>query len=265
MASLAHFFCSHLSAENAVDPKQKLDAHRLRYAVYCEERGYEDPDRFSDKLETDEFDDESVHSIIRHKQTAQPLGVVRLVLPNHRKLERHFPIERQFGHVFDQSRLRRFDFSRHNIAEVSRFAISKQSLKNISCVTASQARSCGDEEDDNAQAAKELIPHISLGLIAMLFSVSQKHKISYWYAAMEPSLNRLLTRLGIRFTKIGPLMQYHGKRQPMIARVDDLLENIYRERPDFFELIDILGGTVSFQQRLPVRWVANQEHLTSAH
>ncbi len=249
MTNLVDYFISNLIAENAISQKQKDDAHRLRYAVYCEERGYEDPNQFPDNFERDEYDDESVHTIVRHRQTAHPLGVVRLVLPNQLDLGHSFPIEQYFGHLFDESTLQDFNFSRHNIAEVSRFAISRKSLQKISSLASTSAFPF-DNTQVNRRSTQELIPHITLGLIAMLFVVSQKHNITYWYAAMEPSLSRLLTRLGIVFTKIGPLINYHGKRQPMIAKVADLLKNIYYERYDFFKLIEMMGGTVSFDEQL---------------
>lgn len=95
--------------------------------------------------------------------------------------------------------------------------------------------------------ARLLLPHISLGLIAMLFAISEEQRIGYWYAAMEPSLSRLLTRLGIKFTPIGPVMNYHGRRQPMIAKVDDLLDNMQHNRRDFFSLIKDLNGISKFR------------------
>jgi len=253
MVTLTDHFQTNLRAEKAVSKKQKDDAHRIRFSVYCSERGYEDASRFPDQLESDEYDKGSVHAIVRHRKSDHPLGVVRLVLPDQLNPERLLPIEQHFGHAFEQSTMRKFDFSRHEIAEVSRFAISQQSLKHVSqhVSTASQPSKDSLTSRDR-QTSKQLIPHISLGLIAMLFSVSHQHQINYWYAAMEPSLSRLLTRLGIKFTPIGPIMNYHGRRQPMIAKVNDLLTDIYHERSDFFHLIREMGGTRSFDEQLPL-------------
>ena len=191
-------------------------------------------------MERDKFDNESVHAVVRHKGSKCPVGVVRLVLPNRKSPDRPFPIETHFGRKFEQRILKKFDFSRCNIAEVSRFAVSKQSLRQIhqQLISESLDRDPGVEPNDPSQ----LLPHISLGLIAMLFAISKEHKVEYWYAAMEPSLSRLLTRLGIRFVPIGPVMDYHGRRQPMIAKVSDLLDNIRRSRKDFFNLIADIGG-----------------------
>ena len=239
MLDLTKSFNAHLEAKKAVSDELKNDAYRIRYNVYCVERGYEEQTRFPDRMERDEFDSESVHAVVRHKESKKPVGVVRLVLPNRRDPNRHFPIERHFGHQFKASRLVRFNFSRNDIAEVSRFAVSKQSLLQLQRqITGGASHEAAESRDD----PRLLLPQISLGLIAMLFAISEEHRIHYWYAAMEPSLSRLLTRLGIQFTPIGPIMNYHGRRQPMIARVDDLLENIQRSRRDFYRLIVDVGG-----------------------
>ncbi|MCB1881330.1 MAG: PEP-CTERM/exosortase system-associated acyltransferase [Gammaproteobacteria bacterium] len=240
MPNITDSFHTHLEASIAISETQKNAAFKVRYNVYCVERGYEDQTKFPDRMERDEFDNESVHAVVRHRKSKSTVGVVRLVLPNRSNPDRLFPIERYFGSQFNAAVLNNFCYSRNNIAEVSRFAVSKQTLLQI------QKQLAGAAEDRNFDLNGKdptlLLPHISLGLIAMLFALSDEHGIDYLYAAMEPSLSRLLTRLGIDFTPIGPIMNYHGERQPMIARVDDLLDNIAHTRQDFFKLITDVSG-----------------------
>ena len=242
MHNLSDCFHAHLEAKKAVSEKLKRDAYRVRYNVYCVERGYEDQASFPDCMETDKFDSESVHAVVRHKASKHPVGVVRLVLPNRKRPHRPFPIETHFGHQFEKQILQKYQFSRTDIAEVSRFAVSKHSLKMIHEQLVAESLITRMQPTTEPNDPKQLLPHISLGLIAMLFAISKEHHVGYWYAAMEPSLSRLLTRLGIKFTPIGPIMDYHGRRQPMIGKVSDLLENIQRSRKDFFRLIVDVGG-----------------------
>jgi len=63
---------------------------------------------------------------------------------------------------------------------------------------------------------------VALGLIALLFGVSAEYGVHTWYAMMEAALARHLARLGIEFRQIGPAVEHRGRRQPMAARVDDL-------------------------------------------
>ena len=238
--SLQDHFYRYLDAELAVNDSQRYEAHRLRYDVYCEERGYEDPEKFPDGLEVDVYDDNSVHALVRHRFSNLVAGVVRLVFTDQSEPEKPLPIEYYCGDSFDHSILDRFDFSRTGIAEVSRFAVSNQFINRVGNdgLGHPSDKWTGQVQDDPSQ----YLPHISLGLIAMLFVASAQHRITHWYAVMEPSLHRLLGRSGIVFTSIGPVVNYHGRRQPMIASVSDLLSNVYDKRYEFFRLIDDLGG-----------------------
>ena len=78
--NLLNNFRRHLDAEIAVNDSQRIEAHRLRYEIYCEDRGYENSAAFSDGLEKDEFDANSIHGLVRHKHSNQVAGVVRLIL-----------------------------------------------------------------------------------------------------------------------------------------------------------------------------------------
>jgi len=249
-ATLSKQFHRHLDAEIAVNDAQLQEAHQLRYGVYCESRGYEDPSRFPDGLEKDEYDRHSVHALVRHKLSGMAAGVVRLVLPDYSNLENCFPIERFCGHSFDNTVLDQFEFSRDSIAEVSRFAVSNDFISQVGSGRSANMTNATSGQVRILDDPSQYFPHISLGLIAMLFVASAKHRITHWYAVMEPSLSRLLSRSGIEFTPIGPTVNYHGKRQPMIANVNDLLSNIYQTRHEFFELIEGLGGIpVTFSAR----------------
>ena len=243
--TLSDHFQRHLEGEIAVNESQRREAHQLRYQVYCLERGYEDPEVFPDGMEKDEFDSHSIHSLVRHRSSGLVAGVVRLILPNPSKPDSLLPIELNCSHVFNQAVLSDFEFSKAAIAEVSRFAVSKRfiaragHMRNIS-IRGIQGGNASTQDD-----VSQYLPHISLGLIAMLFVTSIHHGITHWYAAMEPALSRLLRSSGVEFTPIGSVVDYHGKRQPMIANVRDLLHRIYHKRYEFFQLIERLGGVPS--------------------
>jgi N-acyl amino acid synthase of PEP-CTERM/exosortase system len=54
---------------------------------------------------------------------------------------------------------------------------------------------------------------------------------------MEPTLLRMLQRLGIYFENMGPVVDYHGQRQPCFCSVDDLLATTWEQRPDVWSLV----------------------------
>lgn len=50
-------------------------------------------------------------------------------------------------------------------------------------------------------------------LIDALRFASEGWHLTHWVALMEPRLFRLLSKYGVQFTPIGPLLDYRGKRQ----------------------------------------------------
>jgi N-acyl amino acid synthase of PEP-CTERM/exosortase system len=58
---------------------------------------------------------------------------------------------------------------------------------------------------------------------------------------MEPSLLRLLSRLSIYFRPFGPLLDFHGKRQPCWQNLLDLLDRVYREQKEIWKRLTADG------------------------
>ena len=87
-----------------------------------------------------------------------------------------------------------------------------------------------------------MMPHISLGLFAGIVRMSAQNNITHWLSVMEPTFLRFLSRYGIYFQKTGPVVDYHGKRQPAVASIDSVLSGIYAQRQDVWEIITDFGN-----------------------
>lgn len=227
----------------AYSPDLIETAYALRYQVYCQETGFEDPRQFPDRRERDEFDVRSVHALVRHRPTDSFIGVVRLVLPDPADPEAPFPIEKNCGDALDHGALARAGVPRASVAEISRFAVSKSFKRRVAYHDAS----AGAAEPGSSKARqgfdRHWLPHITLGLFSGIVQLSADHGISHWYAVMEPTLMRLLTRFGVRFQPIGPAVDYHGRRVPALACVHETLNSAYHLRRDAWELVTE-GGRV---------------------
>jgi hypothetical protein len=70
---------------------------------------------------------------------------------------------------------------------------------------------------------------------------------------MEPGLLRLLSRFGIHFAPLGPLVEYHGIRQPCIAEIRELIARVEEERPDVWEVITDRGACLPARYRSRTR------------
>jgi N-acyl-L-homoserine lactone synthetase len=186
-----------LAVELAVSPGQVLEAQRLRYRVYCEERGFE-PGR--NGLEQDEFDPASRHVLVRSRITGVVLGTVRVVLSD-TGLD-GFPMRRACeGWVLGP-------LPTMSTGEISRFALMRD-RSGVSPAAAALMRLC---------------------LVRGLVQISAEHELTHWCAIMERTLLRLLRATAIHFLPVGPVVEYHGLRQPAVCGIAAMLNRMKLEQ-----------------------------------
>src|SRR4030095_3961316 len=78
-------------------PTMMRELFALRYQVYCRECRFLDPNNYSDELETDEYDPNSVHFTAYNLEN-QLVGSLRLVLPG---IDQRFPVQEHGKELFD--------------------------------------------------------------------------------------------------------------------------------------------------------------------
>lgn len=226
-STLAEFYWSWFNAQVADTDELRDVSFQLRYRVYCIENPFEDPAANPDRKERDEFDRHSVHSLLTYRPTGAPAGTVRLVLPVEHDPHNSFALQRVCSHPLLRDAL---TFPIETMAEVSRFCISKEFRRRLGDSGEEYVEMSVDEE-------RRILPHLSLGLIESLVRMSVDNGVTHWCAVMEPTLLRLLTRLGIHFDPIGPVIDYHGRRQPCFIPLTIMLPRVKRERPDVWDVI----------------------------
>lgn len=184
------------------------EAYRIRYQVYCLERGFE-PAGEGVEIEKDDYDARTRHVLVRSSRNGQALGTVRLILPDHSALERSFPMQ----NVCPPEVLNGLPIA--EMAEVSRFAVSKARRGQI-----------------GARGGL-----LRLSLVQGLVKLSHEIGVNYWCALMEPTLLRLLSATAIHFRSIGPLVEHHGLRQPAYNSLDEILQRMHAEQPPLWNFI----------------------------
>ncbi|WP_321392636.1 PEP-CTERM/exosortase system-associated acyltransferase [Emcibacter sp.] len=210
------------------------ETYRLRYQVYCLETGFENKDDFENEMEMDIYDSQSVSSLLIHKNSKSVAGTVRIILPKDGDNVREIPA------LSISEELRDLDeatLPRDKTAEISRFSVSKKFRQRHY-----DTHIPGIEEKAGHEESQRVIPHITLGLMTAIVRMSIENNITHWAVVMEPALQRLLRKLGIRFTAIGPIIEYHGRRRTHYSDVDSLLNGIYEERPEIWNVITDCGA-----------------------
>jgi N-acyl amino acid synthase of PEP-CTERM/exosortase system len=204
-----------VSVELANTPAARWAAYRLRHQVYCLERGFLDG---QNGVERDEYDDHARHAIVRWRQTGEVVGAVRLVLPKSPAGGDDFPVQ----HVCDPAVLR--GLPRATTGELSRFALAKQQTKQVRGVSV------------------ETSSLLRLALLRGGLWLSAEAGHTHWVAVMRPALLRLFRTSGLHFVPLGPLVEYHGLRQPAVAELVPTLERMAREQPAVWDYLT-RGGT----------------------
>jgi N-acyl amino acid synthase of PEP-CTERM/exosortase system len=191
------------------------EAYRIRYQVYCQDRGFL---RGRDGIETDAYDGHANHAIIRWRHSGAAIGTVRLVLSTGSPGD-DFPVE----HACDPSLMRRLPRAR--IGEVSRFALPKRQTAEMRAVSPTSASL------------------LRLALLQGALSLSAEAGHTHWLAVMQPTLLRLLRGDGLHFEPLGPMITYHGRRQPVVANLATMMAGVARKQPAIWHYLT-RGGTL---------------------
>ena len=97
-------------------PELISEVFRLRYQVYCVEKGYEPG---YNGMESDEFDSDARHVLLIHRASGEPVGTVRIVPSSSTSGVRGLPMTA----VCAPNIMR--DLPARTTGEISRFALSK--------------------------------------------------------------------------------------------------------------------------------------------
>jgi N-acyl amino acid synthase of PEP-CTERM/exosortase system len=198
-------------------------AHALRYQVYCLERGFENAAEHPDGFEKDAYDAQSIHGVLFHRPTRRPIGTVRAVLP---KVSQSLPVAK----LLQANSLNLSDYlTLSETFEISRFAISKE-FRRPRPDQAGAALLAAENTDQGVN-----LPFLSL--LQFLLRESIRRNVRFWTAMMEPKLLRMLARMGLCYSPIGPLVEHHGIRQPCYCYLPDLLENARSANPQCWDVL----------------------------
>ncbi len=197
---------------------------KLRYQVYCEECGFLKAEDCPNGLELDEHDVNSAHFVALNLQQ-ELAGYVRLVRPD---AVQTFPFQMHCVALMDGVVLPPAEHS----AEISRLMVHRDYRRRHG-----EHPPVGTSVDESKPPAaiRELrnpSPQILLNLYRQMYAYSLRNDIRYWYAAMERSLARILTRMNFGFQQIGPATDYYGPVAPYVADLRVLEHQLGQQNPD---------------------------------
>lgn len=201
------------------------DIYRLRYKVYCDEWGFEEPEDHPHGIETDEYDNHSVHFAAFREDDGSLIGTVRLIQSSDLGL----PMLKHCALDIDTSL-----FDNSIVGEISRLAISKE-LRRRGPDRALYDDGVRELEEENIPiSVKERRKNenaIVLGLYRCLYKESLDKGITHWYAVMARGLYLLLKKISIIPRQIGPEVNYHGLRAPYLLDLVQIMDYLKEKNP----------------------------------
>jgi N-acyl amino acid synthase of PEP-CTERM/exosortase system len=227
--SLTRRFLQYFQVELATSAEDKRAIYEVRYRVYCEEFKYESGESFPDKAEMDEYDERSLHCLIRHKSSGRAAGCVRLV-PASKNITELLPFEKFCAESVDHVFVDSLNTERSHIAEISRLAVDGAFRRRPGEVA---TRFGGIEALDCSAAETRTFSLIAISGFLASAALAELSGRSDVFAMMEPFLPRLVSRSGICWQQAGRPIQYHGERALYYIKTQSAVDNML---PDLKEL-----------------------------
>jgi len=242
MESIVDHFEKYFEIIYADTPELLNECRRLRYQTFCIEKHYIARDLHDNSYEVDEFDFRSANSLILHKDSGIYAATVRLILPSIQNIDAQFPMETHLtgNCLVEYNRLMRAP--RENLAEISRFLISRDFRQRIGENNSVHGLS-SDFGMLSTKVKRQFAAQISLGLFKAIVKMSAMHNIYYWLALMEPGFIRLLSRIGVCFNHLSESINMRGDRHVCFENSAEILLGGQRQRPDIWEFVTDGGHT----------------------
>lgn len=177
---------------------------KIRYHVYCLERGFEDPEAFPAGQEYDEWDADSAQFIVRERVTGHCVAAVRLILPR----AALFPVE-SLGCLLPSATA---GLRRREMAEISRICVIR--TPNPIGLNRHLGRGFG-------YVARKREFEVLLGMLRAITAYCVARRIEGSYLLVTETFARLLRLMGAVLYQVGVATDHRGYRTPYVVRREE--------------------------------------------
>lgn len=181
-------------------PATRAIHRKIRYHVYCVERGYEDSAAYPDGEESDLWDPDAVQFVARERFSGRCVGAIRLILP--RAVD--FPVE-TLGCLWPKTPQ---DLHRRKLGELSRVCIIRSPEPWMYR---------GPIESGLGYVPKSRELEVLLGLVRAVALHGLERGIERCYLLVTDAFARLLRRFGFILEPVGEAVEHRGQRAPYLC------------------------------------------------
>lgn len=230
---ISDYFSRYLKPHIAYSETVKQQVYKLRHQVYCEELQYEKTN--ASQLELDEFDARAIHCVVQHLSSNTLAGTLRLIPTN--SCDELLPLEKFCAHAITHPELNPNNFLRHQVCEISRLAVPAVFRKRQTDQFAGSATGVINELTFSTEELR-YFPYIAISLYLSAIAICRKTRCFHVFVMMEPRLARSLDFVGIHFTQIGPVIDYHGQRAAYYVDARALRKELSLGYKKFLQMIE---------------------------
>ncbi len=248
ITDLEDMFHNKFSAIPVMRPQDLDDVYKLRYEVYCLERGFEDPSKFYQNQEVDSYDARSIYTLLQHKKSGEFIGTARLILPDRQHIDDasfdHFPAQKLSNHsmVYDNE-----VFPINRTAEISRICYSQKKAKELGISAIEQ---------------KLILP----GLLSGVYMLRDLHNIDHFMAVLEKRLINRCRQIGFTPTEVGDAIEHRGTRYTVAYDCDKCANYVKEKNAGLWNIITSNGKHSSAPQSMTIealspQWYTNHKYV----
>lgn len=242
-------FTKYFDFSGANDGDLLRESYRIRYQVYCEERGFLNPADYSNLQESDEYDAHSIHVLACHRN-GETAGAARLILhsPLGFPCQSHCAFDDAFSYLKNPVSPRLA-----NYGEISRLVVSRMFRRRARDTYYGgeprdvDGRDCQARNQRASGATPAMGPEIMGGICKYFFHESKRLGVTHWLIAVEPALHALVTRMGWPFMPVGPEVDYFGPVRPYLAEAAVAERILAHKNPSFYAFL--IEGLPSYQRQ----------------
>jgi N-acyl amino acid synthase of PEP-CTERM/exosortase system len=238
MKKLDSIFHENFEIIPAITPALLDEVYRIRFEVLCLDKQIDtfEKENYPSGLEIDAYDERSQHYLVYHKESDSYAATVRLIFSGGHENLKAFPMIMAGQNQIDLTTIS--TLPRNEIAEISRLLIRKEFRTRLKKEVFTE----GTYEDyKKLTRDKRLVTHPIIGLLTAIMRMSSQNGIKYWFAGMEPSLDKRLRQLGLHLTPLGSLINFHGRRRPYLGVIDEVIDTLYFNNRDIWSFITEQG------------------------
>jgi N-acyl amino acid synthase of PEP-CTERM/exosortase system len=194
---------------------------KIRYHVYCVERGFEDAEAFPNGQESDRWDDDAAQFIVRERVTGHCVAAARLILPR----TAEFPVEALRCLV----PLATAGDRRRTTAEVSRICVIR--TPNPIGLNRHLGHGFG-------YVTRKREFEVLLGMLRAINAYCLARRIESCYLLVTETFARLLRLMGVVLYQAGRATDHRGYRTPYLVHLREAAASMRDRSEPMRQLLD---------------------------